>query len=187
MPKISQAAADARRNRILDAAAESFARRGIHVSVDEICAAAGVSKGALYLYFPSKDDIIQGLADRHMADLAPIEGAESLDRLCELLLARTGGDDPMASRLELEAWTYSLNNDPLRQRLQANTARLREAIGVALEGLQRRGVVTLKSTPEACAAVIETFALGLVSQGALADGGEPRNARMKLLLESLTH
>ncbi|HEX5262750.1 MAG TPA: helix-turn-helix domain-containing protein, partial [Phenylobacterium sp.] len=124
MPKISPAAAESRRSQILDAAARCFAKRGVHVSVDEICAAAGLSKGAIYLYFPSKDAIIQALADRHMTDLEPIIRAGSLEDLCALLLSRAGNGDPANSRLELEAWTYSLNTPPLHDRLRDNTIEL---------------------------------------------------------------
>ena len=51
------------------AARRCFVRNGIHISVDDICAEAGVSKGALYGYFPSKDAVIQAIADEHVSDL----------------------------------------------------------------------------------------------------------------------
>lgn len=48
---------------ILAAAAACFARRGAHAaSMNEICAEARLSAGALYRYFPSKEAIIEGLA-----------------------------------------------------------------------------------------------------------------------------
>lgn len=169
MPKISPATAESRRNQILDAAARCFARRGVHVSVDEICAAAGISKGAIYVYFPSKDAVIQGLADRHMTDLEPIIRAGSLDELCALLFARAGDGDPANSRVELEAWTYSLNAPPLHGRLRANTAELQSALTQALTSLQASGAVRSDVDPQACAAVVGTFALGMVAQAALGD------------------
>jgi len=54
-----------RKNQILDAAANVFSRRGFHdARVDDIAEEAGLSKGTLYWYFKSKDDIIIGLLDR---------------------------------------------------------------------------------------------------------------------------
>jgi AcrR family transcriptional regulator len=54
-----------RRGQILEAAAAVFARSGFHESrMDDIAAEAGVSKGTLYWYFESKDDLIQTLLDR---------------------------------------------------------------------------------------------------------------------------
>jgi len=54
-----------RKMQILDAASAVFARSGFHESrMDDIAAAAGLSKGALYLYFDGKDAIIAALMRR---------------------------------------------------------------------------------------------------------------------------
>lgn len=55
-----------RRNQIIDVAIELFASKGLDVTtVDEIAQAAGISKGTIYLYFKSKDDIFDAiLAER---------------------------------------------------------------------------------------------------------------------------
>ena len=48
-----------RRAQILEAALEVFARQGFHEArMDDIAQASGLSKGALYLYYKSKDAII---------------------------------------------------------------------------------------------------------------------------------
>lgn len=57
-----------RRHEILDAAERLFrSRPEALASMDELAAAAGVAKGTLYLYFPSKEEVLVGLHDRHMA------------------------------------------------------------------------------------------------------------------------
>jgi AcrR family transcriptional regulator len=54
-----------RKNIILDAAATTFARHGFHQSrMDDIVQESGLSKGAIYWYFKSKDDIILELMKR---------------------------------------------------------------------------------------------------------------------------
>lgn len=51
-----------RRNQILEAASAVFARLGFHEArMDDIAQEAGLSKGALYLYYKSKDAIIAAL------------------------------------------------------------------------------------------------------------------------------
>lgn len=51
-----------RKSQILEAAIEVFARLGFHQSrMDDIAGQAGLSKGALYLYYKSKDAIIAAL------------------------------------------------------------------------------------------------------------------------------
>jgi TetR/AcrR family transcriptional repressor of uid operon len=71
MPRLAPASREDRRTRILDAAKTCFARDGFHAtSMQRICAAAGMSAGNLYRYFPSKDALIEGMSERDMADVA---------------------------------------------------------------------------------------------------------------------
>ena len=54
-----------RKTQILEAAANVFLTRGIvHTRMDDIVAESGLSKGTLYWYFKSKDDIIIGLVQQ---------------------------------------------------------------------------------------------------------------------------
>jgi TetR/AcrR family transcriptional regulator, fatty acid metabolism regulator protein len=52
------------RTRILEAAVQVFAQKGYHETrVDDIVAESKTSKGSVYFYFPSKQDIFLGLID----------------------------------------------------------------------------------------------------------------------------
>jgi TetR/AcrR family transcriptional regulator, repressor for uid operon len=54
-----------RKNRILDAAERCFVRHGFHKStMQDVAAECSMSPGNLYRYFPSKDAIVAGLAER---------------------------------------------------------------------------------------------------------------------------
>src|SRR5271155_5188556 len=72
MPKVTEAHRESRRRHILGASIECFAREGFHrTSMTQIVAEAGVSAGSIYLYFPSKDDIIEAIAEeRHALETA---------------------------------------------------------------------------------------------------------------------
>ena len=71
MPKLKPETQHARRERILDAAELCFARSGFHRStMQDICKEAGISPGALYVYFASKEDLIAGIVERDRAKLA---------------------------------------------------------------------------------------------------------------------
>jgi len=60
--------ADATRRRILDAAYSQFYRKGFgRVGVDEIAAAAKVTKRTLYYHFESKDDLLAAVLDAQHA------------------------------------------------------------------------------------------------------------------------
>jgi TetR/AcrR family transcriptional regulator, repressor for uid operon len=57
------------RKRILDAAMACFSRDGFHgASMQKICAEAGMSPGALYRYFPSKESLIAAIVEGERAE-----------------------------------------------------------------------------------------------------------------------
>lgn len=64
--------ADAERNRrkILDAAAELFALRGIDITLDDVARHAKVGVGTVYRRFSCKQELVDGVFEQHMADMA---------------------------------------------------------------------------------------------------------------------
>lgn len=63
-----------RRKQILDAAEKVFTQRGFNKArMDDIVAESGLSKGALYWYYKSKDEIILALMDRFFAGEMQVE------------------------------------------------------------------------------------------------------------------
>jgi len=73
------------KQKILDAALEVFARDGYHSSsVSSIASTAGISKGLLYNYFKSKEDVLNelmlGLFDEFMDELLPVKPGEKIHR-----------------------------------------------------------------------------------------------------------
>ena len=76
--------ADDRPDEVLDAALRLFVRKGFAATkVEDIAHAAGLSKGAIYRYFSSKEEIFESLVKRALTPLA--------DRTS--LMARTSRDD----------------------------------------------------------------------------------------------
>jgi TetR/AcrR family transcriptional regulator, transcriptional repressor of aconitase len=66
MPKVTHEYRDARRDQILSAARRCFLRNGFHAtSVQDLVAESGLSSGAVYRYFASKDDVIIAIAEEH--------------------------------------------------------------------------------------------------------------------------
>jgi AcrR family transcriptional regulator len=61
--------ADARRNRerVLEAAEEAFAEDGLGVSTEEVARRAGVGTGTLFRHFPTKQVLIEALAEVQLA------------------------------------------------------------------------------------------------------------------------
>src|ERR1035441_9442112 len=78
-----------RPQQILDAALSVFSEHGIDAAkLEEIAAKAGVSKGTIYLYFPSKEDLFREVVRQRVvphiaeADAIPDEGSavEQIER-----------------------------------------------------------------------------------------------------------
>ena len=88
---------DARPGEIIAAALAVFAEKGFAgARLDDIAARAGISKGALYLYFETKDELFKAVVREAVApNLDLVEGlvAQSVlpfDTLVRLLFARLG-------------------------------------------------------------------------------------------------
>jgi len=63
---------DARRNRerVLESARAVFAERGLDAQIDEIARSAGVGVGTVYRHFPTKEDLLEALAQARFEGLA---------------------------------------------------------------------------------------------------------------------
>ena len=88
MPKLKPETQIARRDAILDASELCFARSGFHrTTMQDICREAGISPGAFYVYFSSKEDLIAGICERDRAQFA--ERFENLAEATDILGALT--------------------------------------------------------------------------------------------------
>ncbi len=120
-----------RRDQILAAAAELFARHGFHgVGIDEIGAAVGVSGPALYRHFRSKDAML----------------GEMLTSISEVLLAggeqRRDANEPAGVLAELVRFhvDFALDNPALITVQERNLGNLTEPDRRRVRALQRRYV-----------------------------------------------
>ena len=129
------------RERLLAAAAELFAERGIEgSSVDAIAERAERTSGAVYDHFEGKEGLLFALLEGWVDDVAVTIGAElatatSLDERLATLWRNisdppTGGGRWIA--LEHELWSYAARNDAARdhlaRRYQAAWAGVDEAV-----------------------------------------------------------
>jgi len=138
---------DFRRTQILEAARGVFARRGLHrTTVADIAGAARVAKGTVYLYFRSKDEILQQILVEELARLrdrtvpviagpGPVE-----DRLRAFFLATLVFFD--RQRDFIEQCHFDMTPDQrtkARQRVAEVFAAQRAAWRTALRGLPAAG------------------------------------------------
>jgi AcrR family transcriptional regulator len=114
------------RQRLLDAAAELFAERGVEgASVDAIAERADRTSGAVYDHFGGKDGLLFALLEGWVDDLAVVIGAELVtattldERLASIW--RNVTDPPMGGgrwiALEHELWSHAVRNEAVREHL----------------------------------------------------------------------
>lgn len=106
MPKVAQAHLDARRQQIIDAARARFAAHGFaRTSMADIVAESGLSNGAIYRYFTSKDEIVIAVC-RQAGDALPTAlTAEAVNGFLEhvRVLAREKGHARLVAQIYAEA------------------------------------------------------------------------------------
>lgn len=129
------------RQRLLDAAAELFAERGIEAaSVDAIAERAGRTSGAIYDHFDSKEGLLFALLEGWVDDVAvaivaELAGATSLEeRLATLWrnVTHPPSGDGRWIALEHELWSYAARNADARDRLARRYRAFWDGIGEAV-------------------------------------------------------
>lgn len=117
MPRVSDDHLSARREQILDAARACFLRNGLHAtSMQDLIKEAGLSVGAVYRYFKSKNEIIGAIADtvaggvtRRLQQIAdqepPLPLPAAMSEVLEVIDAQIqpGGSFPLALQVWAEA------------------------------------------------------------------------------------
>lgn len=149
MPKLSLSQQDERRTRVLDAAEICFPRMGFHrTTMQHICREAGISAGALYLYFDSKEDLIAGIVERDREDVLSrfaalahepdlLVGLQNVMRGC--IIDRP----PHKSALIIEIGAEATRNPAIARTL----AHCDQSIRASLRGLLDRAVLEGRITP----------------------------------------
>ncbi len=172
--------AERRRRQILDAALFCFSRRGFHqATMQEICAEAGISPGALYRYFSSKADIIAAIAEDERRDtdamLARAEGeARLIDVLSEFaacVLARCHKDS--FGPIYADVFAEAARDPVLAKRLSEIDSQSIHRLAVALTAAQRRGEIDRELDPEIAARTLVAAIDGIGMRSAFGpDGGD---------------
>jgi AcrR family transcriptional regulator len=127
MPRVSQAHLDARRQQIVDAARSRFASHGFaHTSMTDIIAESGLSNGAIYRYFTSKDEIVVAVCEQGTDALPKALTAEAVTGFLEHVRARAR--DSNHARLVAQIYAEAAVSPQLAAVVQRQLAAMRAAI-----------------------------------------------------------
>lgn len=175
MPKVTVEHLNARKAQIMDAARACFMRKGFARStIQDICQEAGLSPGAIYRYFKSKDDIVLAIGDQTRdAVLAMVEAMrgrrtalEILDFLGEHFFGSLVGTEE-SIRVDVELWAETLRNPKMQEVFHRSILNWRDAVAALIEKGQAEGLFPASLDPGDCATVFIAMYLGLELQLAL--------------------
>ena len=174
MPKISQTKRDARQQQILDAALACFSENGFHqAGMADIVRRSGLSHGAVYLYFQSKDDLIAALAvDRHRQEALlneaaahandPMEGLRILVRGYARWLTDPSSDE--TRRVGVNGWAEALRNARVHASVIEGIDAARAVIVMLIKQAQSRRLVSSDVSADAFARALIALFQGFLLQ-----------------------
>jgi TetR/AcrR family transcriptional regulator, transcriptional repressor of aconitase len=174
MPRVTEQHREARRAQILDAARRCFVRNGFHeTSMQELLTEAGLSAGALYGHFSSKDELILAIAEENIGqisarlrDLAARQTpATPRDLLIEVLgFIHAKHNENGFAAIALLVWSEATRNAELKALLtelmheyQDSFAHLAQSAGRPVYGL----------SPQAAGALLTSVIVGYIAHLAI--------------------
>jgi TetR/AcrR family transcriptional repressor of uid operon len=179
MPKLSQEQTQQRRARILDAAERCFSRDGFHrTTMQAICKDAGISAGALYLYFPSKEALIEGLTlrdrDEVVAQFAAARGGGDFLALVGALLQTCIFDQPPGKvALCIQIGAEATRNPAIAQTMLLFDAEIGDSLRQFLSEAQAAGQIEPQAPLDEIVAAMTLISDGLIWRRALDPALDP--------------
>ncbi len=163
MPRVSQAHLDARRQQIVDAARARFASHGFaRTSMADIVTESGLSNGAIYRYFTSKDEIVIAVCEQGAEALPKALTAEAIGGFLEYVRARARDTDH--ARLVAQIYAEAAVSPALAAVVQKQLAAMRAAVAELVPDGRRRAAGPIA---EAFVALCSSYSQQLAIRGDL--------------------
>lgn len=180
MPKLTEAAKEARREQILAGARRVFAAHGYEgATVVRLEREIGLSRGAIFNWFPSKDDLFLALAERDADRFGRLWADEGLEAVIRAFV----DEDPewLGAYLEVgrRLRTDAAFHARWEQRAPEAEERIKQRLEAALAAGEVRDDVPLQSVGRFVGIVLDGLALRLA-----AGFPAPAAAEILTLLES---
>ena len=175
---------DSRRRGILDAATRCFGRKGFHASsMKEICEEAAMSPGALYRYFPAKDDIVIEMVtiERHEweALLLTVPPEASAMDLMDAVVQRLEAEAPAVDLMDgapvmlLEVLAEASRNPRVRPVVVASYHAVTAHLAARIRTDAATGRISAGIDPDAAATFIVAAFDGLLARSAVDSAVQP--------------
>ncbi len=176
MPKVSDEHLEGRRRQVMDAALACFSRQGFHrTTMQDIVHQSGLSAGAVYRYFESKESIVAALADEHhRSEAATLAGADTATdataALADLVHVSLGRLDNATERrwrrVTVQLWAEALRDGRIMEVCRSGLDGPLDVLADVIARGQRGGSLPRSLDPRAAARVCAAIFQGLVLQQA---------------------
>lgn len=173
MPKVSEEYKEKKRKSILESALKCFGEKGYHLTtMDDIVAYSNMSKGLIYNYFKSKEELYISLMDersnrtletiRNHFKLVPT-AKEKIQELFRIYREASLTEEWRSFiRAHLEFWIYSSRQDHLREMMNSRYKNLfRDFIAEILEQGKKEGEFKQNVRAEIVASLFWSFIDGV--------------------------
>jgi AcrR family transcriptional regulator len=174
MPKVSQQYLEARCSEILDAAVVCFARSGFHrATMRDIVRESGMSAGAIYNLFSSKQEIVAAIASRRHDEERRIFAvalkqptlAKALEDIRDHFLSDLNNPKQrMRRRVTVQLWAEAQHDPKLRKVAKDTFVKPFKLLRDLLREGQRRGEIARRIDADAMARFLIAAFHGLVLQ-----------------------
>lgn len=159
---------DIQTQRILDAAKNCFVRHGFQgASMQQICSECGMSPGALYRYFPSKEAIIEAITEADRREdteifSAMFDNPSVVDGVVEAAMAHIrhvheGNIAPLFAEIRAE----SMRNDAIKLTCQESMTAVSGRLGTYIGSAIERGEIDPQADLQAVLAMFMAIGEGL--------------------------
>ncbi|MCE3287801.1 MAG: TetR/AcrR family transcriptional regulator [Gaiellaceae bacterium] len=182
MPKISDARKAERREQILAGAARCFAEHGYEgATVAKLEREIGLSRGAIFNYFASKEDLFLELAARDTKRVSEV----FLDRGLEGVLHEILEFDPSWLSVYLELVRRARTDPAFRTRLESRETEFVLANRARVEEAQRAGEIRDDLDPKSLGIFVNLVLHGLMVQRATGEDPPPVGLVLGLLEDAI--
>jgi AcrR family transcriptional regulator len=180
----------ATRQALLSAAVTVFARQGIaRTSLSEIAAEAGLTKGAVYSNFASKDELLLAIMENHLIErmtdaTAVFDGELSTPEAVKAAGARLLAAmvaDATWHQLLLEYWTLALHDETVMTKLAERRREVRATVARAIRAAAEAHGVTLPISPEELAVTLMALSNGYAVERSIDPAAVPPDLFEKVL------
>ena len=179
------------RRRVLDAAFAVFSERGIAASsIAQVAEAAGLTKGAVYSNFASKDDLVLSLMEEHamarltgsLAELTDASDQHSALLKAGAVLARAMRVDAAWHRILAEYFALSHHDPDRREGLRQRRREARDTVARAITRLCEHTGLRIVLPPDDMATVLFALSNGLAVESGIDPDVVPEELFGKVLV-----